>query len=135
MSNFHLLDLLHFSKFSDPNLFTETLKQLHLTEVIQRKRINQILSTNKNNSMVFPINHWNGEQAEKSAGQKFKSEEESGMCLFAKFTQSLCALLNVVSAPLVPTVRAQPYLNSSVPDAPKGRISLFEKILCVTERS
>ena len=48
--------------------------------------------------MVFPIHHWNGEQAEKAAGQKFKSEEEYGMCLFAKFTQSLCALLNVVSA-------------------------------------
>ena len=48
--------------------------------------------------MVFPVHHWNGEQAEKAAGQKFKSEEEYGMCLFAKFTQSLCALLNVVSA-------------------------------------
>ena len=47
-STFQLLNLTHLSNFTLVPQFKTTLKHIHYTELLLRKRINQILSSNRN---------------------------------------------------------------------------------------
>ena len=84
--------------------------------------INESFSSN-----VYSYQHWNGEQAEKALFPlQLRPDTDHEMCIFAKFTQSLITLLNLVPAALIPLIRSTLYSSVSCCCVPLA--SLFDAL-------
>ncbi|CBY41200.1 unnamed protein product, partial [Oikopleura dioica] len=131
MLNLKLLELTPLSNFTNIPVLKDVLEQIHSAELVLRRRINSILSGNNCASAVFPIQHWNGEQAEKQFSlalqtKELTSDQSSEICLFAKFTKAMLVLINICSADLLDVIKnllSQSYNCCCVPLA-----DIFSKI-------